>query len=44
MVLTPGTDWYTDTARSADFQAVHDNLASHLAGCPRKVPTGPGAR
>ncbi|MFF7184138.1 2-hydroxyacid dehydrogenase [Streptomyces sp. NPDC008222] len=44
VILTPGTAWYTDTARSDNLQEVYDNLASYLAGRPRNVLTGPGVR
>ncbi|MEU6369095.1 NAD(P)-dependent oxidoreductase [Streptomyces sp. NPDC046931] len=44
VILTPGTAWYTDTARSANLQEVYDNLTSYLAGHPRNVLTGPGRR
>jgi glycerate dehydrogenase len=37
VILTPGTAWYTETARSANLQEIHDNLTTYLAARPVNV-------
>lgn len=39
VILTPGTAWYTTTAREANLHEMHDNLTSYLAGNPINVLT-----
>lgn len=41
VILTPGIGWYTETARSANLQEIHDNLTGFLAGRPVNVLAGP---
>lgn len=39
VLLTPGTAWYTDTAREANLVEVYENIAGYLAGQPRNLLT-----
>lgn len=43
VVLTPGTAWHTDTARTANLHEIYDNLAGFLAGHPRNVVADAGS-
>lgn len=40
VILTPGTGWYTETAREANLVEVYDNLTSYLVGQPVNCLTG----
>jgi glycerate dehydrogenase len=39
VILTPGSAWYTETARSANLQEIHGNLTGYLTGRPTNVLT-----
>jgi glycerate dehydrogenase len=41
VLLTPGTAWYTETARTANLVEIYDNLTSYLAGRPRNIISRP---